>query len=237
MFIFIRLLLAHFLGDFPFQFNIIFKLKSKGFKGIIPHALIIFLCSIVLSWPYLYLPQVWFFLFFLAVAHLVQDSIKLRYGTVKHCFWPYILDQLSHVGIISLVFLTELKKLPPPAKQENLIINLYSNNLLIIYLTALIIATYNGYFLIRCFKDTFIERASYNSFEKWFGIAERTVIISFFFMQNNFFFLLPLSILLRPVIFTLFSKKLMIHKDFLSLHEILLSWIAAIVPGFILYLF
>ena len=33
MFLFIRLLLAHFLGDFPFQFDKIYKLKLTGFKG------------------------------------------------------------------------------------------------------------------------------------------------------------------------------------------------------------
>ncbi|MFA5117495.1 MAG: DUF3307 domain-containing protein [Candidatus Omnitrophota bacterium] len=233
MFIFFRLLLAHFLGDFPFQFNIIFKLKTSGLKGIVPHALIIFFCSLALSWPYLHLPQLWFFLLFLAAAHLLQDSIKLRYGAAKHCFWAYILDQISHVGIISLVFLTDLKQLTPPAAGHNLIIRLYSNDQLVIYLIALIFATYNGYFLIRCFKDNFLERASYNAFEKWFGIAERAIIVSFFFIRSSFCFLLPVSLLLRPAIFALCNKKLKIHKDFMTLRELILSWIIAVVSGLI----
>jgi hypothetical protein len=236
MFMFIRLLLAHFLGDFPFQFDAIYKMKSNGLQGIVPHALIIGVCGIALSWPYLYIPMVWFFLIFMTATHLVQDKIKLNFSSAKYSFWSYLLDQMSHVGLIAVVFLTHIKDLKPPV-QSNLFIRLYANNGLLLYIIALIAATYNGHFLIRCFKDTFlVKTAQCYVYEKWFGMCERALIVTFFCIRMPLWAILPLSLVLRPLTFVFMKKSLKLHPCFMSVPDMILSWSIGLLSGSTLYL-
>jgi hypothetical protein len=237
MFMFIRLLLAHFIGDFPLQFDSIYKLKLKGLHGIVPHALIIGCCGVAMSWPYLHIPMVWFFLIFMTATHLVQDKIKLNFTNAKYSFWSYLLDQISHVGLISLMFLTHVKDLPPPAIQSNLFIRLYSNNGLLIYIIVLIAATYNGHYLIRCFKDTFlIKTTQCYVYEKWFGMCERALIVTFFCLRMPLWAILPCSLALRPLTFVCMKKTLKLHPCFMSVPDMVLSWIIGLLCGSILYL-
>ena len=238
MFLFLRLLLAHFLGDFPLQFNIIFKMKLSGFRGIIPHALILFACYILLSWPFLNQPLVLAFILFLAVCHLIQDSFKLNLDP-KYSFWSYTGDQLLHAATIALIFLIPVQHPRLAAGYEpNLLEKLYANNVLVMYLIAIIAVTYNGYFMIRCFKDTFLRKSGrYNAFEKWFGMAERALILSFFLSRGSMTILLPLSLLIRPVVFAALAKRLRLHREFISLPDMVLSWVIALSAGSVLFLF
>jgi hypothetical protein len=235
MFLFLRLLLGHFLGDFPFQFNSIFKLKLKGFFGIIPHVLIILACCIALSWPYLTEPSLWLFILFIGITHLIQDWVKIKYGSIKCSFWPYVADQIFHAATIAVVLLTPLKNLPAPGG-DNFLVRLYNNDQLVKYLIAVIAATYNGYFMIRCFKDSFIGRANCNAFEKWYGIAERAMIVSCFALGGFWFLLLPVILFLRPPVFSLAAKRFLLHADFKALQDTLLSWTLALGAALLLYL-
>ena len=187
MFIFLRLILAHFRGDFPLQFNLIFKLKHEGILGVFLYSFILFASCALLSWPYLYIPTIWIFLLFIFITHLIQDTLKIKYSPPSCSFWPYVFDQLFHVGIISLIFFTPLANLKEPVLKTNFFTQLYLNDFFVLYCIVLIIATYNGYYLIRCFHDSFLDRARYNSTEKWYGMLERATIVSIFVskMQKN----------------------------------------------------
>jgi hypothetical protein len=235
MFIFIRLLLAHFIGDFPLQFNKIYSLKNKGLIGIIPHACIIMGCLILLSWPYINLPGVWGFIFFVTIIHLFQDSIKLNYKDIKYSFWIYMADQLSHVALISIVLFTDLKDLRPPDYPGNLIVSLYNNDLFVIYLIAAIIASYNGYFMIRNLKNTFFGKpCSCSNTERWYGMLERTALVSVFLLDKYLFLFLSAVLLIRPLIYIAGRKRLALKQDFIGGSEAILSWIVAILAGLIL---
>ena len=237
MFLFLRLLLAHFIGDFPLQFDAIFKFKQKGLKGCIPHALIIVACCLALSWPYLGNPLVLVFIGFIGVTHLIQDSIKLKYNTPKHSFWTYLMDQAFHAGTMALLFLTPLKDLTPP-ETTNIFTELYNNDMLAVYLIILIFTTYNGFFMIRNFKLSFLDKPDRaGSFEKWYGMTERALIASSFLADSVLIYFLPGIVILRPVFFFLLKKQLKIRKDFLSSVDIMLSWGIAMLGGYILYLF
>ena len=237
MFLFIRLLLAHFIGDFPLQLDAIYKLKFKGLPGIVPHALIIGGCGIAMCWPYLHLPIIWFFLIFMAATHLIQDSIKLNFIEAKYSFWSYLLDQASHVGLIAIMFLTNLRKFQPPHDQSNLFVRIYSNNGLVIFLIVLISATYNGHFLIRCFKDTFVVKTTQcYVYEKWFGMCERALIVSLFLTRMPFWVIIPLSLAVRPLTYVFMKRALTLHKCFMSVPDMVLSWIIGLLSGSILYL-
>ncbi|MCX5702916.1 MAG: DUF3307 domain-containing protein [Candidatus Omnitrophica bacterium] len=53
MFLFLRLVLGHFIGDFILQTNKIYELKHRSLRGGLPHALFITASYIAVSWPYL----------------------------------------------------------------------------------------------------------------------------------------------------------------------------------------
>ncbi|MCM8773577.1 MAG: DUF3307 domain-containing protein [Candidatus Omnitrophica bacterium] len=233
MFIFLRLVLAHLIGDFPLQFNKVYNLKQKGLIGIIPHATIIMLCYIILSLPYLNLPGLWGFIFFLTITHLFQDSIKLSYKGMKFSFLFYILDQIFHLSFISMILLTNLRQIAPlDNPKDNLIISFYNNNLTITYLIFLILATYNGYFMIRNIKTTIIKKFTPSTtFEKWYGILERAGLVSIFLLEKYLFIYISFILILRPIVFIISRKKLSITEEFISGLETILSWSIGIVSG------
>lgn len=237
MFLFIRLLLAHFIGDYLLQFNKVyaFKLKHRGFKGSLPHALLVSGSMVALSWPFLYLADLWIFLIFLSVTHLLQDSIKVGFAKIKYALWLYLLDQVLHILFISTIFLTGLKYLAPPCDAGNPFVRLYNNDILAIYLIALITATYNAYYLIRNFKSTFMGGAgTCASFEKWYGIVERGVIVTLCFLGGPLLFALVPLLFARHLCLRLFGKRFATCEHFASLSELLLSWVVALATGWAL---
>jgi hypothetical protein len=234
MFLFLRLLLGHFIGDFPLQTSKIYALKHHGLKGGMPHALLVTASLLALSWPYLYLPGVWFFIICLGIIHLFQDSIKVSYsGMSKYSFWLYLLDQLFHISLIAGIFFTGLKNLPP-LHPTNHFIFLYNNNFFIVYLTALIAATYNGFFLIRIFKMSFMAHPlQYTNFERLYGMLERALIVTFCVTPRACLLLSPL-LLLRFALFYPGKKLRLLRHSFIKPKEILLSWIVGLTIGILL---
>jgi len=238
MFIFLRLLLAHFIGDYPLQINRVYILKFRGLIGVIPHVLIVTSCFILFSWPYLNQPLLWGFILFLGVTHLIQDWLKVKIGVIKpgNYFWFYVLDQLLHIGAISLLFKTDLRGLPAPIANGNLLITLYNNDTLVLYLIALIVASYNGLYMITNFKKTFLKKnGMYKPFDKWFGVIERGIILSLFFAGLKFLLLLPLAFLLRPLACHTICRKIKPEERFKETSEMFYSWTIAIITGIVFY--
>jgi len=234
MFLFLRLVLGHFIGDFPLQTNEIFALKHRGLRGGIPHALIIVSCFLALSWPYLHLPQLWIFIAFLGLTHLFQDSYKITHeGLTKQSFWLYLLDQCSHIGLIAIIFFTELKNLTPP-QLVNGFIAAYNNDLLILYLIAIIAATYNGFYLIVNFRLSFVPGTNqYTATEKWHGMFERAIIVTACLFPKTYLALIALFVI-RMALALWNKKKKIAHHNFIEPCEILLSWIVALLAGMLL---
>jgi hypothetical protein len=234
MFLFLRLLLGHFIGDFPLQTSRIYALKHKGLSGCVPHVLLITASLLAMSWPYLYLPKVWYFILLIGLLHLLQDSIKVSYsGFTKYSFWLYVLDQCFHITLIATLFLTDLKNLPPPAP-ANYFVTLYNSDFFITYLIALIFATYNGFFLIRVFKVTFMKPSGqYTDFERFYGMLERALIVTLAVVPKACLFLTPL-LLMRFTFFGLRKKIKIRYRRFIMPREILLSWSVGLTTGILL---
>lgn len=92
--IFLRLLLAHVVGDFVFQTDEWCEKKLKyGLKGrhIYLHAVIVFL----LSWLTLWSWSAWWIAVVVGVSHLIIDALKKHDG-----LWPFLLDQIGHLMIL-----------------------------------------------------------------------------------------------------------------------------------------
>jgi hypothetical protein len=240
MFIFIRLLLAHFIGDFPLQFDSIYRLKHQGLKGTVPHAVLVTLSFIFFLWPYLNIPGVWLAIFFLGTTHLFQDTLKLSFSQLKYSFWTYVLDQCSHIALIAaVVFLTDMRNLTAP-QEVNRLVRAYNSDVIIIFLIAMIFATYNGFYLARSFKNTFFGSAGkYNVFEKRYGIVERAVIVFIFFYGGFYLLLIPVILLVRVFLYWTISKKkcsgICIDKEFVSVPDMIINWTIAVITGLSLY--
>ncbi len=147
MFLFLRLILAHFLADFPLQFNLIHKAKLRSFWGQVLHAAIFTICSIVLCWPFLRIKALWILIVFLGTAHLLIDYLKIRYfnakkHTEKYNVGTFLADQALHIVTISVIFLTNLKRLSFSPQTPFLVGRLYANDILIIFLIIFLIVVF-----------------------------------------------------------------------------------------------
>jgi hypothetical protein len=238
MYIFLRLVLAHYIGDFILQFNRVYALKRTGLLGGTVHAGLVSLSFIGLSWPFLNLPQMWLIITAFGIIHLFQDQLKLTIDNPKYAFWYYCLDQLFHLVVIATVLLTPLKDLKPVLDRGGLFFSLYNNDLVICYLIAVLFVTYNGFYMIRCFRDTLFGRVvdSRPVFEKKYGMLERLAIVSVFFLGGYYFYVLIILVILRPLVYAIAGKNLRLDKNFISLSEISMSWLLSILAGIPLYI-
>ena len=143
MFLFLRLILAHFLADFPLQPNLIYKFKLRSFWGQILHAAIFTICSIALCWPFLGIKDVWILIVFLGTTHLLIDCLKIRYfNTEKYRVGTFLADQALHIAAINVIFLTNLKELSFSPQTTFLAGRLYANDILIIFLIICLIVVF-----------------------------------------------------------------------------------------------
>lgn len=98
--IFIKLILAHLLGDFILQPNSWvadkehYKLKSKF---LYLHVLIHTVLSLVFLWDL----QLWWVAVLVGISHFIIDAAKLSFQTVKTKKSWFFIDQLLHILVIA----------------------------------------------------------------------------------------------------------------------------------------
>lgn len=235
MFIFARLLLAHLIGDFVLQSNKILAMKRKGIFGVGVHVLIIFFCFVILSWPYLNNINLWLFIVFVCVTHLIQDHWKIQDDKKNgQSPWKYLLDQAVHIAILAIVFLTNLKNIAPVPQDGAILASLYNNTTLVLYLGALIFAVLGGFYLIiSIYQDLFKKEKHYKNTEKWAGFIERAGIVTFFFFGPKNLIVLCLLLLWRPIAHKILKEKLSLDHHAPDFKEFLFSWIIALSCGYV----
>ncbi|AZA89341.1 Protein of uncharacterised function (DUF3307) [Chryseobacterium nakagawai] len=98
--IFIKLILAHLLGDFILQPNAWvadkenYKLKSKYLYF---HVLIHIVLNLILLWDL----ELWWVAILVGVTHFIIDAAKLSFQTVKTKKRWFFIDQMLHVLVIA----------------------------------------------------------------------------------------------------------------------------------------
>jgi hypothetical protein len=103
--LFLTLLFAHAIADYPLQTNWVYALKVRHFWGIVLHVLIFTLTSLV----FLFLIgfkiniSILGFLLFLTVLHIIEDKLKLAVYKGDVFFW-YVVDQLIHIACIAMLW-------------------------------------------------------------------------------------------------------------------------------------
>lgn len=148
MYLFYRLLLAHIIADFPLQTKQIFKVKTNTEWGVLTHTLIVLIFSVFFTFPYLEDPKVIIMLLVIFLSHTVIDKLKMEYlkKTKSQSIRILLLDQVLHVAIIALLTFnfTESFSLSSPFDDVflNYLIEIYNNDILIIYLIGYIASVF-----------------------------------------------------------------------------------------------
>ncbi|MBI1871679.1 MAG: DUF3307 domain-containing protein [Chlamydiae bacterium] len=184
MFIFLRFLLAHLIGDFPLQSRSVYRAKVKNIYGKMIHATIVGLTMAALNWPYFKVPLFWGIILINILGHFLQDWFKLQITQkIKNPnnFFVFMVDQLLHIATLALIFLTPLgKEISPFRQTSSSFIQLYNNHRLIVFLICLMTVSFAGTFILATFKSTFFpERFStpyLEPLEKAYGILERSLM-------------------------------------------------------------
>lgn len=163
MFLFLRLLLGHLIGDFPFQTDETYKRKIHGFGGQVFHAFVAGLTLLLLAWPYLLNIEVWYLVLLLTVLHVVFDWMKTN--VINRClpiFWAFVLDQALHIGSLLLVLFLDFSRRPSDIQQPFLL--LYNNDKFIMLLIGYFLASFTGTYFLDTLKKNYFP-----------AIAEKTI--------------------------------------------------------------
>lgn len=227
-FLFWRLLAGHFIGDFPFQTNTVFMIKTKYRWGVILHGSIAGIFIFIFAIPYLpHYPILWLFLFLNLVYHVLVDKAKLiitpklkRIG-----FILFLLDQLLHVAGCWVIAI-----LIPSVPLYGATIPLYGNTTLMIFISVYIAVTYGALYFILSIKTSFNMPLTYPDWKmKIMEFIERAAITTFTFLGSFYYLFIALALFPRGFLF--FNRK---KKYNISILDLLLSLLFGLGAGFIL---
>jgi len=146
IFFFIRLVLAHLIGDFLLQTERVFKVKVKYKWGVLLHGSIVGIVSVIFILPYLYQPHIIILMILLYIIHIFQDKAKIIYNLQmeRNNLWTFLFDQLLHIGVIALISFSATNvfsnTLPYPGPQ--ILNKIYNSNRIMIFSIWFIVLTY-----------------------------------------------------------------------------------------------
>jgi hypothetical protein len=197
MFLFYKLILAHLVADFIFQFDELYHLKIKSLWGHAGHGLIHALIMAALVYPYLGYTSMWVFIIFIAVVHLIQDVIKYRWHHKTEFAFPIMMiDQIIHVLFLALILLLPLSQLNlrplTPTYQEQI----YFHETWTFVAILFVLSTFAGSYILHAFRKNYFKDSRpdhfITSFEIIHALLERSVIAFTYCFATNISYLLLL---------------------------------------------
>ena len=104
MILFIKLLLAHLLGDFLLQPNswVSHKIEKKH------NSIFLYIHSILhglLAWIFVFEKQFWIFAIVITISHGMIDLMKLHFQTERSKRNWFVFDQILHLSVLAIVVL------------------------------------------------------------------------------------------------------------------------------------
>ena len=182
MFLFLRCLLAHFVGDFPFQTNEVYRMKTQSIWGQLFHGQIVGATMLVAGWPYLGEVRFWLFAGFIAITHGLQDELKVAHlNRLMGRFWPFLIDQAIHVVLIATVLLIPFG--PPPPPHPSPWLRWYWNDHLMLTGAGLIASAFMGIYVLEAFRLSYFTEdkrfpasSLQDRFNVKYGMVERALI-------------------------------------------------------------
>ena len=213
MFIFFKLVLAHYIADFILQFEELYRLKLKSRLGHVSHALIHAAVSLTLTAPYLHNVSVWIFIAAISTIHYFQDRFKYDYQArhPKTAFYCFTLDQVFHFLFISTVFFLPVSRVELNIPSFPALNYFYEGSTFTIIAIAFINAIFKGAYFLYSFRQTFIPGSRPDHFitssEIAYAFWERGFLTAvFLFPPPVFFILAPLAGVPRLLIAPLKNK-------------------------------
>ncbi|MFB3897254.1 MAG: DUF3307 domain-containing protein [bacterium] len=239
MFIFYRLLLAHLLAEFPLQFDLIYRLKVTRKTGIWLHSFIFFAVAVLLLIPWWSVPRFWLFMILLLLSHYILDRLKIilhrRYQVDN--LGIFLLDQIAHIGFMSLVFfvgLDEKLRLRLPIKSYVVSV-IYQDNQIILIIIGYLFATFGSSFLVYYLEKMLFSTRNDKGFltttEKYYTIFGGILITSLVWIKGYYYLLIPMVPLSQ---WYLFSLRKDTRQKAPTIFALITNAVVAIIVGVIL---
>ncbi|PPK95846.1 uncharacterized protein DUF3307 [Nonlabens xylanidelens] len=172
----IKLLIAHFLGDFILQTNNFTKQKEKHqlrSYHLYVHATIHALLSWILLWDLKY----WYVALIILVTHFLIDAGKLYFTTKKNSRWLFTIDQIAHI-LILVVLATNTSGINFIINEQFLQI-LWPLILCVLFLTSPVAIMLKIFFTRWTLTEDDTGIYGLKNAGKWIGMLERLLIFLF----------------------------------------------------------
>lgn len=175
MIIFLKLLIAHLLGDFVLQSNNFVKekeeRKAKSLK-LYFHIILHGVLSLLLIWDL----NFWKNAIIISVTHLIIDLGKTYFTSPKWKREAFLIDQLLHIVVLAIISFS--------VTNTNFNYTLFINNNSVIFFTFFLILTRPSSVFIKIFISKWTPEStskidSLESAGNWIGILERLLIFIF----------------------------------------------------------
>lgn len=192
--LFVPLLLAHFIADFPLQTGRVFQWKSQGPAGVGIHSGIFVLIALSFSIPLLRQPLMWGYILSLGISHFVIDWLKIFYPNRRgrDDLWTFLFDQLLHTIFVLFIGLLARATLETP--QIYLDIQKPAT-----YLCGFVVATFGTSILLAHLRYVFIpsSKGEIKVEGNLYDLLERSLIFILITAPGYLYLFLPIVLLLR----------------------------------------
>jgi hypothetical protein len=190
MHLFLKLVLAHLIGDFILQFEELFRLKVKSLWGHLLHAVTHAIVSLLILWPYLDLPSIWVFVLSASAIHGLQDIVKYRAMNNRPFFFLiFVADQIGHFLILATVLLFPVSGEFRVILDHPTVNALYVDDTWTLYAILFMLTTFTGNFLFHAFSTSYLPRPRRDyyitTFEIVHGIVERSLVTGLFLLSGS----------------------------------------------------
>ncbi len=203
MFLFWRLILAHLIGDFVLQTDKVFVIKQRYSWGVLVHASIAGVLSLLFAGRYLGYPEVFVGLVLLWISHFLIDKAKLLLNRKlqKERVDLFLVDQGLHIGLIWLLVQIVSEKGSLPINVVGFSY-LYNNDVFIKLLCGYITVTYGVMVFIYSVKSTLGVRVELPPIkQRLIGFLQRGAIVTSVMLGGLFYLLIPVILVLSALLF------------------------------------
>ena len=191
----IAMLLAHLVGDYILQWDALALAKSRSFKGVFWHSVIVALVTWTFALPFS--QSVWWTgILFISLTHFLIDVTQLWFKPSIAPLARYTLDQILHFTVIGLALIwggfVDVSGIVSwvTAVSHDKIMLLYLLGYAFITMPAWVFIKFLAYGLVSGTAPNFPEGTN-----KYVGIIERMLITTFAVLGQ--FLLIPLATLPR----------------------------------------
>ncbi|MCD6422669.1 MAG: DUF3307 domain-containing protein [Elusimicrobia bacterium] len=199
----VRLFLAHFIADFPLQFDEIFVLKKKSYFGCLLHALIHAFIVVLFFFGNLGDFSFWLYVILLIIVHSLQDWGKVRLWVKPEDdkISYFLLDQFFHyLYIFAVRFFPFSKDVTYYGKLLPADVLIYYNDMgFITTLAGVVLAGWGGSVMLYYLDKSIyrLEVETLNRFERSYGVVERGLVAFFIVKGGIFYVFIPFLFLIR----------------------------------------